>query len=64
VHLTVRRQASLEPARALGKHALAEGLGPMDLAALHEKIVIADLLPKLTARQRAARLRRAGDFPP
>jgi signal transduction histidine kinase len=61
-HLTQGRLADLEPARGLGTQALAAGLQTLDLAKLHEQILITEVLPKCTGKQRAAFIRQAGIF--
>jgi len=61
-YLGERRGSSLESARALGQKAAAQGLVPLDLAALHEEIMISEALPKWTSRQRGPGLKRAGVF--
>lgn len=61
-HLKDGGQAGLESARDLGGQALASGLQTLDLAKLHEQTLVVELLPGCPARERAARLRRAGTF--
>ncbi len=41
-----------KPARGLGDHALAAGLQTLDLAKLHEQILITEVLPRCPARKR------------
>ena len=61
-HLKQGRQASLEPARGLGGQALAAGLETLDLAKLHEQILVAEVLPGCTSRKRSALIKQAGIF--
>jgi signal transduction histidine kinase len=61
-HLKLGRQASLLPARGLGGKALAAGLETLDLAKLHEQILVAEILPGCPARKRAALIKQAGIF--
>ena len=61
-HLAQGRQASLEPARGLGGQALAAGLETLDLAKLHEQILITEVLPGRPAAKRSALIKQAGIF--
>jgi hypothetical protein len=61
-HLKQGRSASLEAARGLGSTALAAGLQTLDLAKLHEQILVSELLPGYTARKRISFIRQAGRF--
>lgn len=61
-HLKLRRSASLESARGLGSEALAAGLQTLDLAKLHEQILLTEILPKCPAGKRAALIKQAGVF--
>jgi len=61
-HLQQRRQSSLDSARGLGSLALAAGLQTLDLAKLHEQILVTQLLPKLPARQRDSLIKQAAIF--
>lgn len=56
------RAASLEGARLLGCKALAAGVKTLDLARLHEKILVKDLLPSGPASKRAGLIKQAGRF--
>ncbi len=61
-HLKQGRRASLESARGLGGKALAAGLQTLDLAKLHERTLITELLPACPPIQRAALIKQAGIF--
>jgi len=61
-HLQQGRPAGLEPARGLGSQALAAGLETLDLAKLHEQILVTDVLPGCPARKRSALIKQAGIF--
>jgi signal transduction histidine kinase len=61
-HLKQGRSASLDPARGLGGQALAAGLETLDLAKLHEQILVTEVLPGCPARKRSALIRQAGIF--
>jgi signal transduction histidine kinase len=61
-HLKQGRQASLEPARGLGGQALAAGLETLDLAKLHEQILVTEVLRGCPARKRTALIKQAGIF--
>ncbi len=61
-HLKQGRQASLDPARGLGSQALAAGLQTLDLAKLHEQIIITEILPGSPPAKRSALIRQAGIF--
>jgi hypothetical protein len=61
-HLQQGRQANLASARGLGSQALAAGLQTLDLAKLHEQILVTDLLPTCRADKRPALIRQAGVF--
>lgn len=62
VHLKQGPHASLEPARGLGRGALAAGLQTLELAKLHERTLVNSILPEFPARDRAALIRQAGSF--
>jgi len=55
-------KARLQPAHGMGKQALAVGVQTLDLAKLHEKILVADVLPNHQESKRTALIRRAGIF--
>jgi len=61
-HLRQGGPASLESARGLGSRALAAGLQTLDLAKLHEKTLLTELLPDCPLRRRGALIKRAGAF--
>jgi signal transduction histidine kinase len=61
-HLKEGKQASLESARGLGSQALAAGLQTLDLARLHERTLVTELLPGCPSRKRAALFKQAGIF--
>ena len=61
-HLKQGKSASLEPARGLGSEALAAGLQTLDLAKLHERTLVSELLPVHPARQQVALIKQAGKF--
>ena len=61
-HLRQGQQASLESARGLGNETLAAGLQTLDLAKLHERTLVAEILPGNPARKRAALIKQAGIF--
>ncbi len=62
VHLKQGRLAGLESARGLGGQALAAGMETLDLAKLHEEILVTEVLPGTPPRQRAALIKQAGIF--
>lgn len=61
-HLQQGTQADLKSARGLGGEALASGLQTLDLAKLHEEILVTDLLPGCPAAKRNRLIKRAGVF--
>lgn len=61
-HLEEGRKASTDSASGLGALALEAGLQTLDLAKLHEKILIEQVLPDSDPRNRPAVLRQAGRF--
>ena len=61
-HLKQGRQAGLESAQGLGAQALAAGLQTLDLAKLHELILVAEVLPGSPAGKRSALIKQAGIF--
>src|SRR5271170_2023390 len=61
-HLKQGRQASLASARGLGIQILAAGLQTLDLAKLHEKTLVEEVLPGRLAGQRAALIKQAAIF--
>jgi signal transduction histidine kinase len=61
-HLKLNRSAGLPPAGGWGQLAQAVGLKILDLAILHEQILVGKVLPGCTARRKAALIRKAGIF--
>jgi signal transduction histidine kinase len=61
-HLKQGKKASLDSAQGLGSQALAVGLQTLDLAKLHEQILVAQVLPKSPPSRRAALIKQAGIF--
>ncbi len=62
VHLKQGRLAGLESARGLGGQALAAGMETLDLAKLHEEILVTEVLPGAPPRKRGALIKQAGIF--
>jgi signal transduction histidine kinase len=61
-HLKQGRHASLDSARGLGGDVLAAGLQTLDLARLHEQILVAEVLPVCPLDKRSALIKQAGIF--
>jgi signal transduction histidine kinase len=61
-HLRAGPQASQAAARGIGVRSLATGLSTLDLARLHEQILVADVLPTIPAAMRPAVIRQAAAF--
>jgi signal transduction histidine kinase len=61
-HLQHGRLADLESARGLGSQALAGGLQTLDLAKLHERTLVNELLPGCPAAKRDGLIKQAGIF--
>ncbi len=61
-HLRQGRPAGLESARGLGHRAFAAGLRTLDLAKLHERILVTKILPDGPISRRITLIKRAGDF--
>jgi signal transduction histidine kinase len=61
-HLKLGRKADLEQARGLGDQALAAGLQTLDLAKLHEQILVTEVLPGSRTGRRSALIKQAGIF--
>jgi signal transduction histidine kinase len=61
-HLKRGRQAGLMSARGLGSQALTAGLQTLDLAKLHEQILVNQVLPGCLPAKRVALVRQAGIF--
>jgi signal transduction histidine kinase len=54
--------AHLTPARGMGQRALDAGLQALDLAKLHEKILVNEVLPGRSARRQSTLTKQAGAF--
>jgi signal transduction histidine kinase len=61
-HLKHGPAAAAESAQRVGIQALAAGLHTLDVAKLHEEILITEILPACSPRERAALIRKAGIF--
>ena len=61
-HLSADDRESLEAVRGLGSEILAAGLPMLELAKLHERFLISELLPGFPAGKQAALIKRAGKF--
>ncbi len=61
-HLKRGRLAGLESARGLGDKAFFAGLQTLDLAKLHELILVTEVLPGCPPRKRPALIKQAGIF--
>src|ERR1044071_2584701 len=61
-HLKQRGNASLDSARGLGDQALAAGLQTLDLAKLHEQILVTEALPRCPKSKRSTLIKQAGIF--
>jgi signal transduction histidine kinase len=61
-HLKQGPQAALQPARGLGRRAMALGLETLDLARFHEQALITLVLPSYSPSTRNTMVRRAGKF--
>lgn len=61
-HLKLGRRASLDSAHGLGGQALDAGLQTLDLAKLHEQILVAEVLPGSRPGKRRALIKQAGIF--
>jgi signal transduction histidine kinase len=55
-------QGNFRLARELGGHALAIGMRTLDLAKLHERVMVTQVLPICPPHQRAALVQQAGTF--
>jgi signal transduction histidine kinase len=55
-------KANLQSARGMGWRALAAGLRTLDIAKLHEQILVTKVLPGVRLGKRALLIRRAGTF--
>jgi signal transduction histidine kinase len=61
-HLKQGRSGTLHLAHGLGGEALAAGLQTLDLAKLHEQILVTEILPDSPVRKRSALIKQAGVF--
>ncbi|HVU08986.1 MAG TPA: sensor histidine kinase [Verrucomicrobiae bacterium] len=61
-HLKQGRQANLASARGLGGQALVAGLETLDLAKLHEQVLVTEVLPGCPKGKRSALIKQAGIF--
>jgi signal transduction histidine kinase len=61
-HLRQGQRAKPESAQVLGRQAAAVGLQTLDLAKLHERILVIELLPACHAHKRATLIKQAGIF--
>ena len=52
----------MEPARGMGQQALTAGLQTLDMAKLHEQILVTQVLPGRVAGKRATLIKHAGTF--
>src|SRR6266446_3227112 len=52
----------LQPAQGMGQQALTAGLQTLDMAKLHEQILVTEVLPGQSARKRAVLIKHAGTF--
>jgi signal transduction histidine kinase len=61
-HLKEGPNGSLDSARGFGAEALAGGLQTLDIAKLHERVLVTQILPDLLPRRRGPLVRQAGSF--
>ncbi|HXI84525.1 MAG TPA: sensor histidine kinase [Verrucomicrobiae bacterium] len=61
-HLKQGPQSALQPARRLGRQAMFTGLETLDLARIHERALVALVLPSYSPGTRDTMVRRAGAF--
>jgi len=61
-HLKTGRRAGSKSVRILNRDAISAGNHVLEIASLHEQILVRELLPAMTGKQRAAVIRRAGAF--
>ncbi len=56
------RKASLQPAHGMGRQPMSAGLRTLDIAKLHEQILVTEVLPGIPSGKRITLIRRAGTF--
>ncbi|HEY5069352.1 MAG TPA: phosphatase RsbU N-terminal domain-containing protein, partial [Candidatus Acidoferrum sp.] len=61
-YLKQRSGAHLQRARGMGRQALNVGMQTLDMAKLHEQILVSKVLPDSPAKKRAALIKQAGTF--
>jgi signal transduction histidine kinase len=61
-YLKQGRKADLQPARGMGRRALAASLQTLDIARLHEHILVTRVLPGIPDGKRVRLIRQAGTF--
>src|ERR1700720_2366053 len=61
-YLKQRSGAHLQRAHGMGRQALTAGLQTLDIAKLHEQILVSKVLPDHPAGKRAALIKQAGIF--
>src|ERR1035438_10629893 len=61
-YLKQRTGAHLQRAHGMGQRALAAGLQTLDIAKLHEQILVNQVLPGRPAGKRAVLIKQAGTF--
>ncbi len=61
-HLKPGANGTLQRAHGMGRQALTAGLRTLDMAKLHEQILVTRVLPGLPARNRATLIKQAGIF--
>jgi signal transduction histidine kinase len=61
-YLKQRSEAQLQRAQGMGQQALAAGLQTLDIAKLHEQILVTQILPGRPAGKRVGLIKRAGIF--
>ena len=61
-YLKQRSRAHLQRAHGMGRQALTAGLQTLDIAKLHEQILVSKVLPNHPAGKRAALIKQAGIF--
>jgi signal transduction histidine kinase len=61
-YLKQGQKASLQPAHGMGRRALTAGLNTLDIAKLHEQILVTKVLPGIPAGKRVRLIRQGGFF--